>query len=71
MSDIDHKIRELAYRRWEEAGHPEGDGVEFWLSAHHSVANGLVPEPGMHLEATVYAGGVGMHQVPDEAVASA
>jgi hypothetical protein len=26
-------IREAAYRRWEEAGRPEGDGVEFWLEA--------------------------------------
>lgn len=26
-------IREAAYRRWEEAGRPGGDGVEFWLEA--------------------------------------
>ena len=69
MSDYDQRIRELAYSRWEEAGCPEGDGVEFWLSAQHSVVNGLAPEPGMHIEATVYAGGVGVHMVPDGAAA--
>lgn len=27
------KIRELAYTKWEAAGCPCGDGVEFWLAA--------------------------------------
>lgn len=27
------KIRELAYFKWEAAGSPCGDGVEFWLAA--------------------------------------
>ena len=27
------KIRELAYIKWEAAGGPCGDGVEFWLVA--------------------------------------
>ena len=27
------KIRELAYIKWEAAGCPCGDGVEFWLAA--------------------------------------
>jgi hypothetical protein len=26
-------IRLLAYRKWEQAGRPPGDGVEFWLAA--------------------------------------
>jgi hypothetical protein len=26
-------IRELAYLKWEAAGWPSGDGVEFWLAA--------------------------------------
>ena len=26
-------IRELAYSKWEEAGYPAGDGVNFWLEA--------------------------------------
>ena len=27
------KIREAAYYKWEAAGRPCGDGVEFWLAA--------------------------------------
>jgi hypothetical protein len=27
------KIREAAYYKWEAAGSPCGDGVEFWLAA--------------------------------------
>lgn len=27
------EVRELAYRLWEEAGRPEGDGIEFWVRA--------------------------------------
>lgn len=27
------KIREAAYRKWEAAGSPCGDGVDFWLAA--------------------------------------
>jgi hypothetical protein len=26
-------IRELAYGKWERAGYPEGNGVNFWLEA--------------------------------------
>lgn len=26
-------IRQLAYEKWEAAGRPEGDGVQFWLEA--------------------------------------
>jgi hypothetical protein len=29
----DCEIRELAYRKWEIAGCPAGDGVAFWLEA--------------------------------------
>lgn len=29
----EHAVRELAYHKWEEAGRPDGDGVEFWLDA--------------------------------------
>lgn len=28
-------IREIAYSRWEKAGWPSSDGVEFWLDAEH------------------------------------
>lgn len=26
-------IRTLAYQKWEQAGSPQGDGVDFWLDA--------------------------------------
>lgn len=29
----DEEIRPLAYQKWEEAGCPSGDGIEFWLAA--------------------------------------
>lgn len=31
-------IRLCAYRKWESAGRPSGDGVEFWLEAEHELA---------------------------------
>jgi len=34
-------IRHCAYQKWENAGRPPGDGVQFWLEAEHE----LVPEP--------------------------
>ena len=27
------EVRELAYKLWEAAGSPEGDGVQYWLEA--------------------------------------
>lgn len=30
-------IRRLAFRRWEEAGRPDGDGTEFWLQAEREL----------------------------------
>ncbi len=35
--DREAKIREYAYLLWEEAGYPEGDGVDFWLQAEQVV----------------------------------
>jgi hypothetical protein len=32
MSD-NQKVRELAYSLWQQAGEPEGDGVNFWIQA--------------------------------------
>ena len=26
-------VRDTAYRKWQEAGEPVGDGVQFWLEA--------------------------------------
>ena len=31
------EIRALAYRKWQEAGGPTGDGVEFWLTAEMEI----------------------------------
>ena len=31
-------IRQRAYERWEAAGRPEGDGVQFWLEAEKELA---------------------------------
>ena len=30
-------IRDLAYRKWEEAGCPTGDGTAFWLAAEQEL----------------------------------
>jgi hypothetical protein len=30
-------IRDLAYRKWEEAGCPTGDGMAFWLAAEREL----------------------------------
>jgi hypothetical protein len=34
------EVRLLAYRKWEEAGSPTGDGVEFWLAAEAELLRG-------------------------------
>jgi len=33
----ENQVRELAYSLWEEAGRPEGDGVQFWLQAEEKL----------------------------------
>lgn len=33
------EIRLCAYRKWERAGRPTGDGVRFWLEAEHELTN--------------------------------
>jgi hypothetical protein len=30
---LEEATRVLAYQKWERAGHPNGDGVPFWLEA--------------------------------------
>lgn len=30
-------IRELAYTKWEQAGWPTGDGIQFWLEAEQEL----------------------------------
>ena len=34
----EEKIRELAYRKWQIAGRPEDDGIDFWLQAERDLA---------------------------------
>jgi Protein of unknown function (DUF2934) len=36
----DEEIRLCAYRKWEAAGRPAGDGVRFWLEAEQELAEG-------------------------------
>jgi hypothetical protein len=33
----EERTRVRAYELWEAAGHPEGDGVEFWLEAEREL----------------------------------
>lgn len=35
---FDEAIRMCAYRKWEAAGRPSGDGVRFWLDAEKELA---------------------------------
>lgn len=35
----DDEIRERAYHLWEEAGRPDGDGVDFWVRAEEELAS--------------------------------
>ncbi len=38
LSVTSEAIRLCAYRKWESAGRPSGDGVEFWVEAEHELA---------------------------------
>lgn len=38
MSAEQEKIKDLAYRLWQDAGSPHGQDVDFWLAAEASVA---------------------------------
>lgn len=33
-------IRRCAYRKWEDAGRPAGDGTRFWLEAERELTQG-------------------------------
>ncbi len=37
VSAHEDEIRPLAYRKWEEAGCPATDGVQFWLAAEMEI----------------------------------
>jgi hypothetical protein len=32
------EIRKIAYQKWERAGKPDGDGVNFWLDAERELS---------------------------------
>lgn len=34
------EIRELAYKKWQAAGCPPGDGIEFWCAAERELTFG-------------------------------
>ena len=36
-NNSEEAIRVLAFKRWEAADYPEGDGVEFWLEAEREI----------------------------------
>lgn len=37
---LEEATRVRAYQLWERAGHPEGDGVSFWLEAEAELSAG-------------------------------
>jgi len=39
----ENQIRELAYLKWQAAGKPPSDGVQFWLEAEKQLTN-VAPE---------------------------
>lgn len=43
VAPSEDQIREKAYLLWEEAGRPEGDGVEFWIRAETDLSNNVSP----------------------------
>ena len=42
-TDCCETIREAAYYKWEVAGCPSGDGVDFWLEAEAELTSGIRP----------------------------
>jgi Protein of unknown function (DUF2934) len=36
---LDDVIRTRAYFLWEQAGRPDGDGMQFWLDAQREIGN--------------------------------
>jgi len=37
---LDEDIRFCAYQKWEAAGKPTGDGIQFWLEAEQDLVEG-------------------------------
>lgn len=46
-------IRDLAYQKWEQAGCPDGDGVNFWLDAEHDLQSAPSIPTNTDLDATI------------------
>lgn len=43
-AELIEQIRTLAYHKWEEAGRPDGDGLEFWVLAEKEVVEWARPK---------------------------
>ncbi len=37
LDRYEEAIRDLAYRLWEKAGRPSGDGLDFWVEAENTI----------------------------------
>jgi hypothetical protein len=46
-----HAIRERAYAKWQDAGAPSGDGINFWLEAEQEFLAKDPAQPSQGLEA--------------------
>jgi hypothetical protein len=65
MPHQEHRVRDLAYRLWEEAGRPEGRSDEFW----HIAVMRLNGEPGLAEPARPASGPVSSPARPAPATA--
>lgn len=41
----EEQLRELAYLKWEQAGRPPGDGIQFWLQAEAELSDSPKAKP--------------------------
>ena len=53
------QIRDRAYALWEEAGRPEGQDMEFWITAERELSEQSEPEEEHVIEDPVTAAAVG------------
>jgi hypothetical protein len=63
--NVERRIRDRAYRIWEEEGRPADRDVEHWLRAAQEVA----AEEGSHAAAATGSAGTGGSDEPDAAAA--
>ena len=49
----ERQVRELAYQKWQGAGEPQGDGLQFWLDAEREVDRRDFWLPSVHCEENV------------------